>query len=231
MKQEAFLFVAIDNPSYPEAYDIAMELSKVEGNFGFKINLDLILLHGISMLTHFKSLGKPVFADLKMWNGTRTMKESLKSLESCGVDYTNIYALAGEEFLAEMVESTSVKILAMTIMSHYNYQYYQQMFGETIHYKIIERLSEVAFRAKCHGVILPPNLVTDYIRKMPMKKVFPAIRPGWYSDNRHDEAVEPSYAVSRGADMLVCGSPITKAKDKKAALKKILEEMKWEHSD
>jgi orotidine-5'-phosphate decarboxylase len=225
VSSEPFLFVAIDSNNFPEAYEIAEGLSKVEGNFGFKINLDLILLHGVSMLSHFKSLGKPLFADLKMWNGLRTMKDTLKSLERYGIEYTNVYAMAGGDVLSDLVMYSTVKIFALTVMTHYDDNYYSSMFNKQKR-GFIDKLAKISCRAGCDGVILPPSCISPEVKVSSVRKVCPAIRPSWYSDDRHADAVSPAYAIDMGANILVCGSPITKADNKKEALIKLLDEMR-----
>ena len=56
-------------------------------------------------------------------------------------------------------------------------------------------------------------------------KAVAGVRPKWYADDRHEEEIEPKVAVGKGADILVCGSPIMKSKNKMEALENILKEM------
>ena len=46
--------------------------------------------------------------------------------------------------------------------------------------------------------------------------------PAWYKDT---EEVKPRVAVEKGADVLVCGSPITKSENPVDALRRILAEI------
>src|SRR3989338_2734927 len=91
-----FLWVALDGLSENESLtlDIADELVKVEGDFGFKVNHDLILKHGAkdarAILPDCQA-----FADVKMWNGAKTMSRTFDVLYKAGFDATNVYALAG----------------------------------------------------------------------------------------------------------------------------------------
>ena len=87
---------------------VAEQLSKVEGNFGFKVNLDYLLNpeKGLkALLKPIQQFGRPVFSDIKMWNGTRTMASVIENLVALGVDYLNVYALA-DELLPKAIQIT-----------------------------------------------------------------------------------------------------------------------------
>jgi len=70
-----------------------------------------------------------------------------------------------------------------------------------------------------------PGTALDVVQDLQTIKVVPGVRPTWYQDTRHEEEIEPRIAVEQGADCLVCGSPIMKATNKIAALKRVLSEM------
>jgi len=86
-----FLFVALDDLDKKEnqTLGIAGKFSGIEANFGFKVNLDYLLNpeKGLrTTLAPIQQLGRPVFTDLKMWNGTRTMASVIENLVALGVD-------------------------------------------------------------------------------------------------------------------------------------------------
>lgn len=226
-----FLFVALDNLAGKEneTLAIARQLSDIPGNFGFKLNLDYLLnrTKGLETIIKIaKSLKRPIFADIKMWNGTRTMKSVFQTFVNLGVDYVNVYALA-DGLLPEAIavtDGTETRVLGLTSLSHYDNNYCLKHFKRTLP-ETVRHFSEVAIEAGCHGIILPGttlNVVKDIITI----KVVPGVRPEWYEDDRHEEEVTPKEAIKNGADILVVGSPIMKSKYPTDALVKILSEMR-----
>ncbi|MCK4891624.1 MAG: hypothetical protein KAS78_03065, partial [Candidatus Pacebacteria bacterium] len=66
------LFIALDGLSTEEekTLEIAEQLSKIEGNIGFKLNLDYLLKESTgSAIRKLQRFGRPIFADIKMFNG------------------------------------------------------------------------------------------------------------------------------------------------------------------
>lgn len=228
MKRNPFLFVALDGLTEKtnQTLNIAGTLaSSVVGNYGFKVNLDYFLMCGVdSALKTIHSFGKPIFADLKMWNGGRTMAKITEFL-SDRVEYINAYALAGRELnkMVEVVRDSKTKILALTILTHYNEKYCQENFGKSLK-DTVRYFCDMGIKAGCHGVILP-GTVLEAVNDLEVDKVVPGVRPKWFTDTRHEEEVEPRVAVDGGASILVCGSPVMKSPDPIEALQKILSEM------
>lgn len=227
----ACLFVALDDLKEKEieTLETTERLSSVEGPFGFKVNLDYLLKYGLeelnSSIRRVQQFGRAIFADLKMWNGTRTMKSVMEMLVDNGVDYLNVYALA-DELLPKAIEITKgskTKVLGLTVLSHYTEDYCQKHFRRTLK-ATVRHFAGVALERGCHGIILPGTTL-DVVQDLETRKMVPGIRPKWYQDTRHKEEIEPREAVERGANNLVCGSPIMKSSDSVGALKRILEEI------
>ncbi len=211
-----------------ETLKVAEQLLKVEGNFGFKVNLDYLLNSekGLkALLGPIQQFGRPVFADLKMWNGTRTMASVIENLVALGVDYLNVYALADELLpkAIQITEGTKTKVLGLTVLTHFNEAYCQKHFKRSLP-ETVQHFAEVAVEAGCHGIILPGTAL-EAVAYLDTIKVVPGIRPTWYQDTRHEEEVEPRVAAEKGANVLVCGSPIMKSENPAEALRRILAEI------
>ena len=129
-----FLFVGLDYENPSEVAGFAEELTQVDRtNFGFKLNLDFILntalLGDRKPFERVLKLGRPIFADLKMWNGKRTMTSIAEGLIKTGIDYFNVYSLADAPFLKAVVEATNgtkTKVLGVTVLTHYDEDYCQR---------------------------------------------------------------------------------------------------------
>jgi len=221
-----FLFVALDGLVKEESktLDIADRLLKVDGPFGFKVNQDFLIISE-AFQALIKRLNRSFFADLKMFNGKRTMISTVEKLVTLGVDFLNVYALA-DELLPEVVKATKgtkTKVLGVTVLTHFDDDYCRKHFRRSLE-ETVEHFANVAVDAGCHGIILP-GIALSAVSNLDTIKVVPGIRPKWYQDTRHKESVEPSDAIANGANILVCGSPIMKDSNPVEALKKILSEM------
>lgn len=223
-----FLWVALDalNKKQAETLQLAELLAGVQGNFGFKINLDYLLLCGLrTAVANIASFGRPVFADVKIWNGSRTMIDAIDRLVAQEVRYLNVYALA-DTMLPKAVErakGSKTEILGVTVLTHYNEAYCQKFFRRSLP-ETVRLLSETALERGCHGVILPGTTMS-VISDLSCKKMNPGIRPAWFKDDRHEEETLPADAVKSGATDVVCGSPVVKSDDPKGALVRLLGEM------
>lgn len=229
-----FLWVALDDldKKEKETLLIAERLNAVDGPFGFKLNLDYLLNPIYSAKTLIfqmqERFHRPIFADLKMWNGTRTMRSVIETLVDAGVDYLNVYALADNLLpgAIKAAEGSKTKILAVTVLTHYDDDYCQKWFRRSLR-DTVRLGAEVARDRGCHGIILPGTAL-DMAEDIKFEKVNPGVRLPWYpEDARHQQEVEPGVAVKRGATGLVCGGPIMKSVEKAGidnvvALKRVL---------
>ncbi len=228
MTPEPELFIALDGlrEAESETIGVAKSLAEVNGNFGFKINLDYLLYRGVEgAVRNIQQLGRPVFADIKMWNGTRTMISVVEDIVGLGVDYLNVYALA-DTLIPKMVRvtrGTKTKVLGVTVLTHFDDAYCQRHFLRPL-VSTVEHLASVAVEAGCDGIILPGTTLS-VVEHLDTIKAVPGIRFPWYQDDRHEEEVDAQTAVQHGAKILVCGSPIMKSDNKVAALNRVLTEM------
>ena len=237
MTKQPFLWVALDGLSEDVnmTATIAAELEAVDGNFGFKVNLDYALEHGLGEVTNFTK--RPVFADLKIWNGSRTMAEIFVKCHDAGIAVTNAYAFAGgsdtreagqelrkaiSEFRRKRPDS-KLQIYAVTILTHYGAQYAQRMFGRSLA-DIVKMLAEESVHAGADGIIMPGTLL-KHVRDIPLKKISPGYRPLWFGDARHSESYSASEIAEGDNVEIVCGSPIMQNRTPALALKLLLAEL------
>jgi orotidine-5'-phosphate decarboxylase len=228
------LFLAFDSlrEKPDETLHEMYQLSDAGESFGIKFNLDAMLspstLSLWSIGKNVMSFKRPVFADIKMWNGSRTMELVVKTFVDMGVDFINIYALAEKE-LAKAVSATAgskTKILALTVLSHYNDAYCQKWFGRSLQQAVVD-FSRFAMDVGFHGLILPGTTL-GAVKDLHTTKMATGVRPEWYKDNRHEQEATPAEVAKGGAHFAVCGSPVLKQPtlaDKILALRRINEEM------
>ncbi|HYF29168.1 MAG TPA: orotidine 5'-phosphate decarboxylase / HUMPS family protein [Candidatus Paceibacterota bacterium] len=230
-----FLWVGLDGlvRDRVETRAIAAELASVPGNFGFKVNLDYALAVGIGNLRRGPLKERPLFVDLKMLNGARTMTQILIALAHEGVTATNAYALAGggesyggDELARSIAElrrqfsSTRMRVYGVTVLTHYGEAYSTAHFRAPLG-KVVRMFAEECVTAGADGVIMPGTQLKE-VEHLRILKVLPGIRPSWYRDTRHEQETAPEAVAGRSDIEVVCGSPIMKDRDPAAALTRIL---------
>lgn len=194
---------------------------------GFKINLDYILILGVREAIYRVrgAINCPIFADLKMLNGKQTMIKVVEELVKLKVDYLSIYAQADGVLrsVTRITAGSDTKVFGVTVLTHYDEEYCQRHFRRSLK-SLVRHFALIAINGGCHGLILPGTAL-EAVSDLNIIKVVPGIRPDWYADSRHKEAVTPRFAVEKGADILVCGSPVMKSEDPVRALGEVLGEM------
>ena len=91
----------------------------------------------------------------------------------------------------------------------------------------VVRLAQLAQDCGMDGVVCSPLEIT-LLRKAcgdEFKLVVPGVRPSWASFNDQKRVATPAEAITRGADYLVIGRPITTADDPVNAAARIGEEL------
>jgi len=237
--KDGMIFAALDRDDPNDILYGAAALNQIQSaNFGFKINLDASLnlddavVTPHALLKKIISYGRPVFVDLKMFNGIRTMKEVVKKCIDLEVAIVNVLANIGLESLRELsklTSGTSTKLFVVTILSHYDEKYCQNIYNASLP-EAINKFAKIAKDGGADGIILPPTQLNS-VKDIDILKMCPGIRPDWFenkSSNNQVQFATPKAAVENGANYLVCGSPIFYQGNMEENLKKILEEIKGE---
>ena len=236
--EKPFLFVALDYKDINDVVEKAQELTRVRrNNFGFKLNLDLFIKsafdEGANWLDSIARLSRPVFADLKMWNGARTMENIVGELSSSpfllDTRIVNMYPHAGKKFfgrVAQKLKDTNTQLFGLTVLTHYTDEDTQRIYGKNLR-ESIRMLAQMDFKYGAQGLILPAPAL-DVVHDIDLPKLCPGIRPSWYQDrkgNYQEQTSTPKEAIEKGANYLVVGSPITKSDNPVEALERVLDEM------
>lgn len=227
------LYVAIDVESRQEAESRAKSINDVNGDFGYKLNLDLITCEGVGIVTDFLDMfGRPIFADMKMWNGRRTMAQTAVNLARAGATLTNMYLHAGKDAAHTVLNAVadsgfSMQVYGVGVLTHYTDQDCRGLYGKSLR-DTVWSFWQNTLQWGMPGYIMPGTLLGEIPSDPRACKLVPAIRPEWFEDkkaNNQEQTVTPAYACAHGASTLVCGSPIFRSADPSEALHRILEEI------
>ena len=237
MANKGFVYVALDSNSQLENISFANKLTEkvFDPNYGFKINLDSVAnfypeaLSPYAMISSIKNLNRPIFVDMKMWNGGRTMENIAKGCADLGVDIINIYPQAGIKFIEKVkksLEGSNTKLFGLTVLTHYTNEY-TNIFYRMYLKDAVRMLASINFSSGVDGLIVPGTQL-DVVKEFPLPKLCPGIRPKWFKDkksNDQEQIVTPYDAIMNGANYIVVGSPIQKSRNPAKALEKILSEI------
>ena len=116
------------------------------------------------------------------------------------------------------------KIIAVTVLTSLSDEDGQHIYNQPVELKV-EQFFDDAKEAEVDGVVCSP-LEIKAAKKRGLFTVVPGIRPVWFSDQGDQKRVgTPKEAIEDGADLLVIGRAITKAKYPVEAVKQTVDEI------
>jgi orotidine-5'-phosphate decarboxylase len=234
LKPEDRLIVALDYPCWAEAEKLVQLLPEVRF---FKVGLELYLASGGQAVGRLKELGKDVFLDLKFHDIPNTVGRACRQAVEQGAAIFNLHAAGGRAMLQQGVTAARERaaelslpvplVIAVTVLTSLDEQSLREIGLEQVG-KTVLNFARLAEEAGMDGVVASPQEIA-LIRKHchpDFKIICPGIRPTWAAANDQKRITTPREAISRGADYLVVGRPITAAADPRQAALRVLEEIK-----
>lgn len=228
------LIVALDFPAWDEAEALVKSLPEVAL---FKVGLELYLASKGQAVRRLKELGKEVFLDLKFHDIPNTVAQACRQAAAEGAFMFNVHASGGREMMSQAVLASKDEaakrnidkpyLLAITILTSLDDQDLREIGMNEVK-ESVGRLARLAKEAGIDGVVASPQEI-KLIRQIcgpAFKIVCPGVRPLWAAQGDQKRVLTPAEAIAAGADFLVVGRPVTKAKSPSEAALKILEEIK-----
>ncbi|MCC6221260.1 MAG: orotidine-5'-phosphate decarboxylase [Deltaproteobacteria bacterium] len=225
--QNSNIIIALDAINYADALYLAKTLRNMV--WGFKVN-DLLIEHGIKVITDLRQFGR-VFADPKLHDIPNTVKNSIQKIASAGADFITVHASGGMAMIKAAVEAAcaegghTAKILAVTALTSLNDEDTNVIYGKDSS-STVTSLARIALDSKCFGIVCSAQelpLLADMQNLNKLAKIVPGIRPAWHTTSDDQNRTDtPLHALSKGADYLVIGRPITKNRDPIAAIRSIM---------
>jgi orotidine-5'-phosphate decarboxylase len=228
--------LALDVDNDHEALAIVAELKDSVGVF--KVGHQLFTAYGPDIVRRIIGMGGRVFLDLKYHDIPNTVAKASAEAVKLGVSIFNVHSLGGIDMMRAAVESakeTAGKynvpvptILAVTILTSMDEKSMRKELKITRSLqREVAHLARLAQRAGMHGVVASPQEIKMLRRVVRGEFVIltPGVRPAWADKDDQKRVMTPGEAVRAGADYIVVGRPVLKAKDRKAAVEKIFEEI------
>ena len=224
------IFCAIDTSDIEIATNLASQIKPYIG--GIKLGLEFFTSCGISGCHTMKKFNLPLFIDLKLHDIPNTVASALRVIFSLEPQYTTLHISGGSEMLRSCVNLKSelqskTDLLGVTILTSFNDSTIEELgFGSSVKHSI-EQLTSIAHESGLNGIVCSPHEVNSIKEtyKNKLKLIVPGIRSGKTDNDDQKRTLSAKEAISAGADILVIGRPITKAKDPAKAAESLLQEI------
>jgi orotidine-5'-phosphate decarboxylase len=203
---------------------------------GFKVGLELLMGPGPATIAAIRQLGQPVFADAKLHDIPNTVERAARQLGALGARWVSVHAVGGSEMLKAAVAGLNdgargnrTGVLAIGVLTSFDAPTLASVGIAGSPGKQVARLARLAQAAGAEGMVCSVKELGDVAQVSPaLLKVTPGIRRASDPSDTDGDQVRvgtPTEAIRRGADFIVVGRPITRAKDPVAAAKSIIAEI------
>lgn len=224
------LIVAMDVPNAVQGLQLAEQLGDAVSFY--KIGLGMLTGGGLALANELKhEMGKRIFLDMKLFDIGATVENAVRGLAQFDLDFLTVH---GDPYVVKAAKEGAagkdMKILAVTILTSLDRQDLDGALIKdgAIKDLVLERAGN-AFAAGADGVIASPQEAA-LIRALPEAEgrliVTPGVRPEGAGLGDQKRVATPANAIADGVDHIVVGRPIWQAKDPRAAVQAILDEMK-----
>lgn len=215
------------------ALDGAKNYQKMVRELGDKVYAvkihDLYDRHGPGIIAEIKKLGaKRVWVDFKLHDIPHTVNLRTQALARAGADIISVQTSGGVKMIKAAKEGFGKgEVYTITLLTSYDEQETKEIYSANSH-GLVRRWVKLAQKAGIKKIVCSPKELTELSRAPElrgMKFIVPGVRS--LGINIHDQSRidTPVNALRNGADKLVIGRQITKAKDHVTALKRIEQEI------
>ncbi len=232
------LIVALDFPSAEEALAFVNRMG--DTITFYKVGLELFSATGPEIVVHLKSVGKSIFLDTKFHDIPNTVAGAARRAVAMGADIFNVHSLGGKAMMRAAADAASRSahdlkverplVLAVTVLTSLDRASLEQEVGLALGDGIgafVAAKAKQAQEAGLDGAVASPK-EAENIRAAcgcDFHIVTPGVRPSWAAADDQKRFATPADALKMGADRIVVGRPITKAKNPLEAAERILAEM------
>ena len=177
---------------------------------------------GHEALTYVASKGFEIFLDLKLHDIPNTVKKSIEGLISLPIGMMTIHTSGGLEMMKaakKAVSDTNIKIFGVTALTSLSDEDTSTIFQRTASNQV-KAMLDLAQEAQIDGVVCSPHELDLVVERKSLLSITPGIRLSKSADDQ-SRVMTPKDAISKGADYIVIGRPITNAPNISEALQEI----------
>lgn len=224
------VFVALDFGTEQEAWALVRQLGPEATHY--KVGLELFCAAGPDVVSRLSGEGKRIFLDLKLHDIPHTVSRAVTAAAALGADLLTVHALGGPAMLEAAVAAASHAagrpgVLAVTLLTSMDQHAATAVGLAGALTDDVLRLADLAARARAHGVVCSAWERRQIALRQPgLAALVPGIRAAGTSADDQARVASPAEAVREGADYLVVGRAVTRAPDPRAALERVLAEVR-----
>jgi orotidine-5'-phosphate decarboxylase len=238
------LIVALDLESFNKARRLVEETRDLVDFY--KVGSALFTRTGPKIIRYLKGQGLKVFLDLKFHDIPSVVSRAAEVCTLLGVDMFNLHTLGGFEMLEQVVMATlrtaerrhirKPLILGVTVLTSLDEAEFQDIFGKSERSlsEEVKLLARLAQSAGLDGIVASPHEATmikeacgpDFLVVTPGIRL--ASEPQGFDQARF---LTPREAILKGADYIVVGRPITRARSPRVVIEAILSEIRDAQAD
>lgn len=230
------IICALDTQEVDTATAISRE---VMGHVGaVKLGLEFFTANGAAGVKQITQLGVPLFLDLKFHDIPNTVAKAIAATAGMNMFMMTVHTTGGHNMLraamdaSDRVAQTTGKerplVIGVTLLTSLDQDDISLIgFNATVQEQVL-RLADLAQSAGLDGVVCSPFEIAP-IRKAcgsELTLVVPGIRPEGSAAGDQKRIMTPKEALTRGADYLVIGRPITEAADRASAAQQIADSLR-----
>jgi len=225
------LILALDVPTREAAAPL---LRSLRGSVRWvKIGLQMFTAYGPDYVREVAGLGFQVFLDLKLHDIPHTVARAVESVASLPIGMLTLHTAGGREMLtaartAQEQARPGLLLLGVTVLTSMDAAALAETGVTAAPEAQVARLARLAAESGLRGLVCSPLEVPLLRAQLSagIQLVTPGIRPaGESGGDDQKRTLTPAEASRAGANYIVVGRPILKAKDPAAAARSILAEL------
>ena len=225
------LILALDVPTRADAAPI---LRSLRGSLRWvKIGLQMFTACGPDCVREVADHGFQVFLDLKLHDIPHTVAKAVESLAPLPIGMLTLHTGGGREMMvaaraAQQQAKPDLLLLGVTVLTSMDAAALAEIGVATAPEAQVARLARLATEAGLRGLVCSPLEVQLLRAQLPanVQLITPGIRPASEAGSDDQKrTLTPAEAARVGANYIVVGRPILKAKDPAFAVRSILDEL------
>ena len=220
---DAKIIVALDYANAKDALSFVDQLDPTQCKL--KVGKELFTAAGPQLVEQLVSKDFKVFLDLKFHDIPNTVAKACEAASNLGVWMLNVHASGGSIMMESALEGVDKSkhhpyLIAVTVLTSMCQENLNELGIQSSVEEQVIKLATLTQQAGLHGVVCSA-MEAEKLRTVTHNGfllVTPGIRPAATSPDDQNRVMTPSKALRMGANYLVVGRPITKAKDPMQAL-------------
>ncbi len=225
------LILALDVPTRADAAPL---LRSLRGSLRWvKIGLQMFTACGPDCVREVADHGFQVFLDLKLHDIPNTVAKAVESLAPLPIGMLTLHTSGGREMMsaaraAQHQTKPDLLLLGVTVLTSMDAAALAEIGVSTAPDAQVARLARLAGLAGLRGLVCSPLEVSLLRAQLPadVQLITPGIRlAGEVGKDDQKRTLTPAEAARVGANYIVVGRPILKAKDPAFAARSVLDEL------